>query len=272
MGFGRWVVGVAAVLSVAGVTAGPGAQAAPARAAAGPAADQHTLSSPRSKAGLGQLTSRNWAGYVALPQGSTKTFTSVSATWVQPKVTCPTKDAWVVFWVGLDGWLNNSVEQGGSSARCVDGVPQYRTWWETFPTNAIQTVDTIAPGDTITASVTYSPASGRFTIVVKDVTNGKAFTRSVLCGSGATCDRTSAEVIAEDVGRFGTDAYFPLAKYAPTTFTKVLIRNQAKRAGAFASAAWSNNAVTETSDGVTYATVGPLSAGGKRFTATWRHQ
>lgn len=239
---------------------------------AGPATDQHAAVTPASPGSTGQVTSRNWAGYVSLPAGRTSTFTTVRSTWVQPKVTCPTRDAWTVFWVGLDGWLDNTVEQGGSSARCIGGVPHYQTWWEMYPTNSIQTVDTIKAGDTITATVTYAPATGKYTIVVTDVTTKKGFTRVQTCASGITCARTSAEVIAEDVGHFGAGSYFPLAKYQPVTFKNTVEKNKSGTAGAFASAAWANDAITESSGGVTYATVGPLSNAGKNFTATWRHQ
>lgn len=54
-----------------------------------------------------------------------------------------------MFWVGLDGWWDDTVEQGGTSARCVNGTPQYATWWEMYPTNAIQTVFSINAGDSI---------------------------------------------------------------------------------------------------------------------------
>jgi hypothetical protein len=73
----------------------------------------------------------------------------VRAKWTQRAVTCPTANAWAVFWVGLDGWWDDTVEQGGTSARCVNGTPQYATWWEMYPTNAIQTVFSINAGDSI---------------------------------------------------------------------------------------------------------------------------
>lgn len=270
---------VAGALSVGSIASVGSSGAAPAPApgvagrpfAAGPAADQHTAMGPSSGGALGHVTSRNWAGYVSLPQGGTSTFNVVSSTWVEPTVTCASPDAWTVFWVGLDGWLDGTVEQGGSSARCVNGVPHYQTWWETYPTNSIQTVNTIRPGDRITATVTYTPSTGRYAIVVKDVTTGKAFTRNVTCASNTTCKRSSAEVIAEDVGRFGSNSYFPLARYGPTTFLNTLEKNQANGSGAFASGAWANDAITESSQGVTYATVGPLSNAGRNFTATWHH-
>ena len=110
-----------------------------------------------------QFTSRNWDGYVTYSSSHTTDFNKVRATWIQPVVRCEAAQAWTVFWVGLDGWYSDTVEQGGSSAYCssAQATPEYSIWWEMYPTNSIQTVLTINPGDHITASVTYSTTSSR---------------------------------------------------------------------------------------------------------------
>src|SRR5438876_1088770 len=51
--------------------------------------------------------SRHWAGYVVTHQaGKRLTFTTVKATWTQPKVTCHDADAGarLAIWVGLGGY------------------------------------------------------------------------------------------------------------------------------------------------------------------------
>lgn len=216
-----------------------------------------------------QFTSRNWDGYITYVASEGTDFKVVKATWVQPTVTCPEPNAWTVFWVGLDGWWDDTVEQGGSSAQCVNGVPQYKTWWEMFPTNAITTVFSISPGDTIRASVTYE--SGTYVIVVKDVTTGRSFTKHETCASTVTCDRSSADVIAEDVGHFGGSSFFPLADYGTMAFTKAKVADASGHSGGIANSHWLNAAVTESSGGTTYASVSAL-IGGNGFHATWQHE
>lgn len=224
------------------------------------------------RGGTGSLASRNWAGYTALLSDGSTDFNAVKSTWVQPAVTCEANNAWTVFWVGLDGWTNGTVEQGGSSARCIGGTPHYTLWWEMFPTNAIQTMNTINAGDTITASVVYDPSTKKFQIKVRDVTTGKGFTENEKCAGDQTCERSSAESIAEDVGHFGAGTYFPLADYGTMTFTKSTITDVNGTSGGFSKPAWEYAAITEQSGKKIYATVSALSDHGKTFSATWQHR
>ena len=224
--------------------------------------------------GVGSDSSRNWAGYAATPLKGIKDFNVVKSTWVEPTVTCEAKNAWTVFWVGLDGWGNNTVEQGGSSARCTKGVPHYALWWEMYPTNSVQIMNSINPGDTITASVTFDPGTRIFQIKVRDVTMGKGFTENQKCASDQVCQRASAEAIAEDVGHFGSGTYFPLADYGTMTFAKTSITDVNGTSGGFTNPAWQYVAITE-QDPVTlkiYAIISALSDNGKTFSATWKHR
>jgi hypothetical protein len=82
------------------------------------------------------FSSTNWDGYALTNTSNTNTttFNSVSATWVQPAVNCNAGSSVGSFWVGLDGWLSSSVEQGGSDAECLNTMtPTYFLWWEMFP-------------------------------------------------------------------------------------------------------------------------------------------
>jgi hypothetical protein len=224
--------------------------------------------------GVGSLSSRNWAGYVAQKANGSTDFNAITSTWIQPTVKCEANNAWTVFWVGLDGWLNNTVEQGGSSAQCIGGVPQYTLWWEMFPTNSIQTMNTISPGDTITASVTYDPGTQKFQINVQDVTTGQGFIRNEKCAADQTCERSSTDVIAEDVGHFGGSTFFPLANYGTMQFTNATTTNINGASGGFTKRAWQFAAITEQDQttGRIYATISALSDRGKTFSATWKHR
>src|SRR3954451_2790503 len=78
-------------------------------------------------------TSSNWAGYVTTG-GS---FSNVTATWVQPTVTCtPGVVSYSSFWVGLGGYGDGSqaLEQIGTDADCTgSGRPVHSAWWEIVP-------------------------------------------------------------------------------------------------------------------------------------------
>jgi hypothetical protein len=246
----------------------PASHSAPLTGYAGPA--RQTGTGPLRNASSAQFTSRNWDGYITYVRSEDTDFDSVQASWVEPAVTCPKPNAWTVFWVGLDGWWDDTVEQGGTYAQCIGGVPQYETWWEMYPTNSIQPVFVVSPGDKITASVTYVAASTTFVIVVSDTTSGQSFTMNEQCAVDLTCGRSSADAIAEDVGKFG-GSFFPLADYNTMTFSHSIVGDQNSNSGPIANSSWKNAAVTEKSGSITYATVSPLNKKGNGFSATWKH-
>ncbi len=64
-------------------------------------------------------TSTNWSGYAVT--GANGTYKSVSANWTEPTATCTSSrsDLYASFWVGLDGYSSNSVEQTGTDSDCV---------------------------------------------------------------------------------------------------------------------------------------------------------
>ena len=95
-------------------------------------------------------SSLNWAGYLA----SHGRFTSVSATWTVPAVRATSDpSATASFWVGLDGRDSRSLQQIGTTSGMMGGAPYYGVWWEMLPGPAVDVPLTIAPGDTVTASV-----------------------------------------------------------------------------------------------------------------------
>jgi hypothetical protein len=239
---------------------------------AGPATD--VGQSPLIVNGSHKFTSRNWDGYITYSASEETDFTAVKASWIVPTVTCEAKNAWTVFWVGLDGWFNDTVEQGGSQAQCsaVGGAATYSLWWEMYPTNSIQTVLTISAGDEVTASVKYATTTSTFTIKVSDETTGKSFTRKEQCASGVSCQRSSADVITEDVGHYPGSGYFPLADYGTMGYTNADMTDPAGQSGAISSKHWLNAAVTESDAGTTYASVSSLADGGTAFNAVWRHR
>lgn len=148
------------------------------------------------------LSSFNWGGYVA----SGATYSSVTSTWIQPTTRCSTKGV-VSFWVGLDGWGDQTVEQTGTGVDCRTGTPQYYAWWETYPTNNQQTytATTVAPGDRIKATVTV--AGTQYTLTLVDSTQG--WTRTTTAAAPAGAANASAEIVAEAASVNGTISPLP---------------------------------------------------------------
>ena len=187
------VVLLGSVALAAPLTAPRSAVAAPTPAAA-PA--QHVASTPFTTNPA--LLSNNWSGYFT---GGAQPFTAVQGEWVQPSIVCTKPLAWTVFWVGLDGWTDGTVEQAGTSAFCPENTsepPRYFTWWEMFPTNSIQVAPlAVAPGDAVRASVTYTPSTGKFTMTVVNKRTLRHFTQTATCAAELQCERSTAEWIAE---------------------------------------------------------------------------
>jgi Peptidase A4 family len=71
-------------------------------------------------------TSSNWSGYSAFK--SRVKFTDVKGDWIQPAATCTSERTYSSFWVGIDGYNSNTVEQTGTDADCNNGSPVYYAW------------------------------------------------------------------------------------------------------------------------------------------------
>jgi len=148
--------------------------------------------------------STNWSGYAVT--GSTGSVTSVSGSWTAPALATNSGSALAAFWVGIDGYSSNTVEQTGTliattSAQRTYGVPEYCAWYEFYPagmviisTSNAGTPATVTPGDMMYATVTYA-GSNTFTATITDMTAGWTFTSPATTVSGAK--ESSAEWIAE---------------------------------------------------------------------------
>jgi hypothetical protein len=118
------------------------------------------------------VTSGSWSGYVIQPPNQVS---AVGGTWIQPNV-FGQGNSQISFWVGIDGYGGNTVEQIGTSWNATDG---YQAWVEFFGDATTKAVNSgssnigkyysetkinsiigynffdIRPGNTISASVTY---------------------------------------------------------------------------------------------------------------------
>jgi hypothetical protein len=156
--------------------------------------------------------STNWSGYAAT--GASGAFRSVSASWTQPTATCPSSSAqYSSFWVGLDGFNSTSVEQTGTDSDCAGTRPTYYGWYEMFPAAPVNFTNPVAPGDQMSASVTFS-GTATYTLVLTNHTRG--WTRTVT-RTQAGLARSSAEVITEAPS--SSTGVLPLANFGTVHYT-----------------------------------------------------
>ena len=162
-------------------------------------------------------TSQNWAGYAAA--GQPGTFTSVSASWTQPAVTCTAQQTFSSFWVGLDGDGTQTVEQTGTEADCNNGAPTYQGWFEMFPNAPVFYNNGVAPGDAMSASVVAN-GGGSFTLTLADQTQGWTQTTSQ---TSAAAQLGSAEIIAEAPS--DANSVLPLSNFGTVNFSNAAVTN-----------------------------------------------
>jgi hypothetical protein len=236
---------------------GPAGSASSAQgsSAQGSSAQGSSAQSAVANAANAGATSENWAGYTSA--GAAGTFTSVSASWSQPAVTCTATDTFSSFWVGLDGDGTNSVEQTGTEADCAGGAAAYQGWFEMFPAAPVFFNNPVQPGDAMSASVVAN-GGGAFTLTLTDATQG--WTQKTDQSSN-TAQLGSAEIIAEAPSS-GNGAVLPLSNFGTVNFTAATVDNTAlgnENPDSLTMVSGSN---------VTEATPSALT-GGSAFSVTW---
>ncbi|GAA0629647.1 G1 family endopeptidase [Kutzneria viridogrisea] len=163
---------------------------------------------PQMRFGHGSGTSfsgGNWGGYVSF--GS---FTTATASWTEPAVTCNSSNDLFAPWVGIDGDGSSSVEQTGVATDCSSGHAVYQGWYEMYPAAPVYYSNPVSAGDHFTATVTRSGTS--YKLDLTDTTKGwtKTITKS------ANAKHSSAEAIIESP----TDSY-PTISGGKVSFTGV---------------------------------------------------
>jgi len=210
--------------------------------------------------GLTSVQSTNWSGYADTGSG----FSKVAASWTEPSATCSSRTtSLAAFWVGIDGYTSSSVEQDGTLIECYRRTAYQFTWWEMYPTNAIQVVgQTLAAGDSITASVVRSGTS--YTLAVTDSTHSaNSFTTTQSCSS---CANTSAEWIAEAPS--GSSGVYPLAQFSPSWMDSNSTVTEGSTSGTISS--FTDDEITMIDNsGAVKAQPSALNSGGNGFSVTW---
>jgi hypothetical protein len=162
--------------------------------------------------------STNWSGYAVT--GANGAYKSVSASWTEPTATCTSSgrgrrgsDSYAAFWVGLDGYSSDSVEQTGTDSDCAGTTPQYYGWYEMYPAYPVDFSNTVKPGDAMSASVTFS-GTETYTLVLHDATQN--WTQTVTENESGL-DRSSAEVITEAPS--SSSGVLPLANFGTVNYS-----------------------------------------------------
>lgn len=146
---------------------------------------------PTIKGADQSVCSTNWSGYA--DAASSGSVTSVAGSWTLPALTCPSSGTtYIAIWVGIDGYSSSTVEQTGILGECYNGAASYSAWYEFYPNPMVQVSGTVKPGNTISATVTYSGSS--FTATISDPSTGLS---SHTTASVSNAQRTSAEWIVE---------------------------------------------------------------------------
>ena len=202
-----------------------------------------------------QTNSYDWCGYDDSIDGP---FTSVTATWTQPRVRASGAtftDA--AFWVGLDGDNSDTVEQIGTEGYS-EGVVGYDAWFEMYPAYPVTIDMSIHPGDVLTGTVTESGAA-TFTLSLVDHTSGKSFEAAQTMSVPPAV--TSAEVIAEAPS--SSSGVVALSDFGLVQFSACAFNGQP--IGDFD---WNRIGMLSWYDDAPVANAGPLGSDGASFIAT----
>jgi len=217
----------------------------------------------------GSVESENWSGYAATGTA----FTNAQGSWIVPKVKCAdTLEAYSAFWVGIDGYSSDTVEQTGTMSLCFLTEAEYYAWYEFYPAGSVEITSVpVAPGDVISASVNYNGSD--FTITLTNQTTGKTYSKSATV---ASAQRSSAEWIAEAPST--TTGILPLANFGTASFgddyTDIAGTNYATDSSVTGPISDFGTSVEEitmvSSAGKTEALPSALSTDGSSFTVAWK--
>ena len=203
-----------------------------------------------------QAESTNWSGFAA----TTGTYTSVSATWVQPAGTCSRGDQYAAFWVGIDGYNSGTVEQTGSEVDCVGRTAEYYAWYEMYPGPSENYSNTVRAGDHFTATVTWEGGDS-FSLYIDDITQG--WSHNTTASLTSTPSRSSAEAIVEAPCCTAGGGILPL-----TDFGKVNFAGSMANGSALGNAGGVTQIIMVDNEGRQKDSVSSLS-GGENWSATW---
>lgn len=115
-----------------------------------------------------EVTASGWSGFALT--GTDASVTKVVGSWTVPAVDCmTTPNSEASFWLGIDGYDSNTVEQIGTDSDCTNGAASYYAWYEFYPHNSYNINNfPVNIGDVISAAVTVNPQSNQYTVTITD--------------------------------------------------------------------------------------------------------
>ncbi len=217
-------------------------------------------------------TSTNWSGYIAatnLTNPTLKSVKSVFGSWTVPSVSASAHNTYCAIWIGIDGYTNGSVEQIGTSHEWVQGRQVDSAWFEMYPNFSYEiTGFPLKKGDLIGASVVYL-GNNTFQLSLFNHTRKVQTTVPTTRTKASYAQRNSAEWIVEAPY---LDGILPLSHFGNVTFSNCLA-NIDGTLGPIVNKKWKDTTLTMvTNTGIDKATVSKLSANGKGFEVSWRHE
>lgn len=304
---GRWVGAFVCVIA-AGVLVTSGGSSMP------PKVERTALRRQHDKARLHRLRDQttsefyNWSGWGVT--GTSGSVTDVKGSWVVPIATCTSASdgKYAAFWIGIDGWNSDTVEQVGTDSDCestagASDTPTYYAWFEFYPQAGyyIGNPDNnfkgyvVKPLDVISAEVQFSSSSSStsghgpkggsratksFTVTISDKNEGWSFTTS---SAVPDAQQSSAEWIAEAPASSGcttdSDEICPLANFgtmeygsdytAVSSTASATVSGKTGAIGTFGAAVQQAVMVSYPSGATTMAQPSALSSDGSSFTDSW---
>jgi hypothetical protein len=217
------------------------------------------------------VSSTNWGGYAVQDESK---FTDVVGSWKEPTAKCTSSGArYASFWVGLDGYSDNTVEQLGADSDCKGaGNPSYYAWYEMYPANSVNISTSkypVKPGDTLTAEVSRS--GNTYTLSIK---SSEGWTFSINKTGSGSLDDASAEWIAESPEICGSTCKLAkLADFGSVKFTgsEAAVGGSDEPVSFFTADSGPHKITCKTTSGTVRMSASALSSGGKTFKMTWKH-
>jgi hypothetical protein len=216
----------------------------------------------------GTTTSSNWSGY-AFDAPSGTTVSSVQGSWTVPAVNpsiMASGAAYAGFWVGIDGYTSDTVEQIGTDSDVNNGVASYYAWYEMYPNYSYEIPMTILPGDSITASVEYLSSSREYQLSITDSSRpGESFSQDFSRTPGTHPQRSSAEWVAEAPSSGATGDVLGLSQFGTVNFSGASATLNNGTSGPISSFPYDSIAMSTTATGLG-TSPSPLDPTGSSFT------
>jgi len=158
-----------------------------------------------------QGTSHNWSGYAA----TSGSYTGVTGTWTVPQLAPAGAPGVGATWVGIGGVTSRDLIQAGTQdVSAGNGQSQFQAWIEMLPAASQQVPLAVAPGDSVTVSITQQGAGGgTWLIAFKNNTSGQTYQTTVHYASSLS----SAEWVEEAPS--GPNGIVPLDNFGSVAFS-----------------------------------------------------